>query len=177
MIRRILLYIVVIFLFLGCLPKSVHVQKVQQILNEPEPKLLFFFYPDCPVCLLNVNEVKEFYSSYNKKGKLYVIFPGLSPDTAECKQFMKENLPGIPFAFDREKKLSDLAKTRVIPEGAILTKDNKLIYHGAIDDRFPAPGVKRIKASKLYLQDALERFLKGESPEKEYVETSGCVVE
>lgn len=177
MIRRILLYIVVIFLFLGCLPKSVHVQKVQQILNEPAPKLLFFFYPDCPVCLLNVNEVKSFYSSFKKHGSVYVIFPGVISDTTECKKFMKENLPGIPFAFDREKKLSDLAKTRVIPEGAILTKDNKLIYHGAIDDRFPAPGVKRLKASRLYLKEALVRFLNGQSPEKEYVETSGCVVE
>lgn len=76
---------------------------------------------------------------------------------------------------DKEGKVGRLYSAATTPTMAVIDKEGKLVYEGAIDDN-PSPDAEAIKTSKNYVRAALDAVLEGKPVEVSSTKAYGCGV-
>lgn len=138
--------------------------------------VLIFVATQCPIANRYVPEMKRLHERFTGKGiQFYFVYPDRDVSAGEIREHMKlYGLPGEALR-DPNHALVRAAQARVTPEAAVF-QGGKLVYHGRIDDRFPAFGTDRGAATERNLERVLEAVTKGEAAVMESKPAVGCVI-
>jgi peroxiredoxin len=124
--------------------------------------LLFFVTPDCPVSQGYVPEMNRIGRAYASRG---VVAYGVQSDRAATKAAIRRHVEDFgshfPVLLDWQHHLVEHVDATATPEAAVLTPAGRVLYTGRIDDRIPALGVRRPRATVYDLREALDAILAG----------------
>jgi peroxiredoxin len=89
---------------------------------------------------------------------------------AMTKKAEKKKFP-FPYLYDESQKIARDYGATYTPEFFVLTKDRKVVYMGAMDDKTKEDDVK-----EKYLEAAVDAALKGEKPATGETAAHGCLI-
>ncbi|HJZ89645.1 MAG TPA: thioredoxin family protein [Gemmataceae bacterium] len=119
------------------------------------------------------DRIIAFAQKYKGRAALVAVNVNTIPDDrldamkkkAEKKKFT------FPYLYDETQKIARDYGATYTPEFFVLTKDRKIAYMGAMDDRTKVDDVK-----ERYLELAMDAVLKGEKPAKGETIAHGCLI-
>ena len=141
--------------------------------------IFVFLSPECPLSQQYTLPLNQIAKNYHENVSVIGIFPGKSYDQPTINSFLKKYKIGFASYIDESKALSNYLKATVTPEVILVSHENDLVtvrYRGAIDDRVKALGVKRLKASSYFLQDAIEQSLQHKDVVIKRTDPVGCLI-
>jgi peroxiredoxin len=140
--------------------------------SKSKAVVLIFISTECPVS----NGYNERMAALQKKyGGKNVSFIGINSNkeegVKEIKTHAEKNKFGFPVLKDTDNKIADKFGASVTPEVYVLSPDNKILYHGRIDDSRDAS-----KVSSNDLSTALDQILAGKKISNERTKAFGCSI-
>ncbi len=142
--------------------------------EKNKPFLFIFLSPDCPLCQNYSAALNSLQTKYGSEINFYGIIPGKAYTKKEIQTFQSTYKIDFPLYIDKEMNLSKYLKATVTPQVILLDKNKILIYKGAIDDLLQKLGKQKLKATKFYLQEAIENLLKQQPAEIKRTIAIGC---
>ena len=135
-----------------------------------------FLSPECPLCRHYIPQLKKLQELYKDRLIIKGIFPGRAYSADTLKAFSREYGINFPLYIDPDKTLTMYLSVSVTPEVMVFTKDAEKIYAGAIDDWLKELGQMRVRASRMYLDDAISAALAGKKITVPQTNAKGCLV-
>jgi len=134
--------------------------------------VLIFIAVQCPVSNAYNERMAQLAADYKAKGiNVIGINANVSEDAAAVKAHAQEHKLSFPILKDPGNKIADKLGASVTPEAYFLDANNKLLYHGRIDNaRNPA----QLETSDL--RNALDAALNGKPIEKTEAKAFGCSI-
>ena len=134
--------------------------------------VLIFIAVQCPVSNAYNERMAKLAEDYKAKGIAVIgINSNVAEDAAAVKAHAAEHKLSFPILKDPGNKIADKLGASVTPEAYFLDANNKLLYHGRIDNsRNPA----QIETSDL--RNALDAALGDKPVEKTEAKAFGCTI-
>src|SRR5690242_16772182 len=134
--------------------------------------VLIFIAVQCPVSNAYNERMQKLAEDYKAKGIAVIgINANNTEDAAAVKAHAAEHNLSFPILKDATNKIADKLGASVTPEAYFVDANNKLLYHGRIDNsRNPA----QIETSDL--RNALDAALNGKPVEKTEARAFGCTI-
>ncbi|HJT65723.1 MAG TPA: thioredoxin family protein [Pyrinomonadaceae bacterium] len=134
--------------------------------------VLIFIAVQCPVSNAYNERMAKLAEDYKAKGiNVIGINANVSEDAVTVKAHAQEHKLSFTILKDPGNKIADKLGATVTPEAYFLDANNKLLYHGRIDNsRNPA----QIETSDL--RNALDAALNGKPVEKTEARAFGCTI-
>ncbi|MBI3853504.1 MAG: redoxin domain-containing protein [Verrucomicrobia bacterium] len=131
----------------------------------------------CPIVRQSIATIKALRDRFaDKKVVFWLLDPNSQDDQASSVEEAKEFSIDLPILMDKNQLVArSLTANRTAEAIAISTKDWKIFYRGAIDDRL-GYGTQKVKPPKTYLANALENFLAGKKVSPSTTPVKGCAV-
>ena len=148
--------------------------------SNEQMTVYFFIATTCPISQQYTKEIIRLQDLYSKKGVVMkLVFPndGKKSIKKEIKNFNTTFGLNIPYIDDKHFKLTKKLKATTTPEAFLLSSNEDIIYHGAIDNWYYQLGKNRINITAHYLENAIEESLQGRSITTPYAEPIGCFIE
>jgi len=134
--------------------------------------VLIFIAVQCPVSNAYNERMEKLAEEYKAKGIAVVgINANVSEDGAAVKAHATEHNLSFPILKDSGNKIADKLGASVTPEAYFIDANNKLLYHGRIDN---ARNAAQIETSDL--RNALDAALGGKPVEKTEAKAFGCSI-
>jgi peroxiredoxin len=134
--------------------------------------LLIFISARCPVVRAYNERMEKLAQDYSARG---INVVGINANSTETVDEMKAHAADYKLTFtmlrDKGNKIADMLGAQVTPEAYLLDANNKLVYHGRIDNNRSGTNVT---ASEL--RDALDAMLDGKPIAKSEVDAFGCSI-
>ena len=153
--------------------KSLHLDKAP---SGKKLSLFIFLSPECPLCQNYSTLLNSLRSLYADQVDQYGVIPGASYSTKEVRTFEQKYRIIFPLLIDHSKKFTNYLQATVTPEVILLGPKDELLYKGAIDDLLQDLGKRRLKATKNYLQDAIEASLHNKVVPVNQTKAVGCLI-
>ena len=134
--------------------------------------VLLFIAVQCPVSNAYNERMEKLAQDYKAKGIAVIgINSNVAEDAAAVKAHAEQNKLSFTILKDPGNKIADKLGATVTPEAYFLDGNNKLLYHGRIDNaRNPA----QLETSDL--RNALDAALAGKAIEKTEAKAFGCSI-
>ena len=134
--------------------------------------VLIFIAVQCPVSNAYNERMAKLAEDYKAKGIAVIgINANVAEDAAAVKAHAQEHKLSFPILKDASNKIADKLGASVTPEAYFLDTNNKLLYHGRIDNsRNPA----QVETSDL--RNALDAALNGKPVDKTEARAFGCTI-
>ena len=135
--------------------------------------VVVFTCNSCPVAESYEDRVIAFAEKYKDKVAVVAINVNTIPDDrleAMKKRAEKRRFP-FEYLYDETQKIARDYGATYTPEFFVLTKDRKIAYMGAMDDKTKADEVK-----DKYLEAAVDAVLKGDKAAKAETVAHGCLI-
>lgn len=133
--------------------------------------VLIFLSVQCPVVQDYNERVEKLAQDFKGKG---IAVIGINSNATESAEAVKAHATGkysFPILKDKGNKIADQLGAKVTPEVYFLDGNNKLLYHGRIDNsRNPA------QVESADLRDAVEATLSGKAVTRATANAFGCVI-
>lgn len=134
--------------------------------------VLLFIAVQCPVSNAYNERMEKLAQEYKAKGIAVVgINSNVAEDAAAVKAHAGEHKLTFPILKDPGNKIADKLGASVTPEAYFLDANNKLIYHGRIDNSRNAAQVETSD-----LRNAIDAALSGKPVEKAEARAFGCSI-
>ena len=134
--------------------------------------VLLFVAVQCPVSNAYNERMEKLAQDYKAKGiNIVGINSNVAEDGAACKAHAAENKLTFTILKDSGNKIADKLGASVTPEAYFLDANNKLVYHGRIDNSRNAANVETPD-----LRNAIEAVLSGKPVEKTEAKAFGCSI-
>jgi hypothetical protein len=135
-----------------------------------------FLGTECPVNNLYLTTLAALQKTYGDRGVLFVGVNSNAQDEAAvvARHARDAGLP-FPVLKDAGAAVADRFAARRTPEVFVLDGTRTARYRGRIDDRFDK-GVRRARATRNDLADALDAVLAGRPVERPVTEAAGCPI-
>jgi peroxiredoxin len=134
--------------------------------------VIVFLSAQCPIVKDYIGRINKDAAEYAAKG---ITFIGINSNATESLEWVtsdaKENFPGFPMLIDKGNKLADKLGAKVTPEVYFIGADNKLLYHGAIDNDRKGNNIQ-----ETYLRTAFDSSLAGKAIERTRANAFGCTI-
>src|SRR5215213_2303182 len=124
--------------------------------------LVMFTCNTCPYVIKNQQRTKNI-AAYAEKNNIGIILVnsneaqrGDDDSFEEMKQYAKQQGYNWYYTVDKNSELADAFGANRTPECFLFNKDEKLVYHGAIDDN---PGGETSEVGRKHLKEALNEML------------------
>jgi peroxiredoxin len=134
--------------------------------------VFIFLSARCPVVRGYNERMEKLAQDYSARG---VNVVGINANSGETLDEMKAHAADYKLTFkmlqDKGSKIADMFGAQVTPEAFLLDANNKLVYHGRIDNSRDG---KNISANDL--RDALDAMLDGKPIAKSEVDAFGCSI-
>lgn len=140
--------------------------------------VLFFTGTGCPIARKSTRTLKNLHGRFADQGVSFWVINTYSGDSKEdaIKEYQELGLFALTYLRDPKQGVAlSLGVERTAEVVAIETERWRVIYQGAIDDRF-AEGAEKKEPQHHYLKDALEAHLKGETIAVNRTPARGCRV-
>lgn len=126
----------------------------------------------CPVVAAYKDRINEIAAAYQAKG---INFVGINSNATEDLNWVKSNITEFGYKFptliDKGNVLADKWGATVTPEVYYFDANNKLLYHGAIDNDRSGKNI-----TDQYLKTAFESTLDGKAIAKTRANAFGCSI-
>jgi peroxiredoxin len=134
--------------------------------------VLLFISVQCPVSNAYNERMEKLAQDYKAKGIAVIgINSNVAEDAAAVKTHASENKLNFAILKDPGNKIADKLGATVTPEAYFLDGNNKLLYHGRIDN---ARNAAQIESNDL--RNALDAALAGKAIEKTEAKAFGCSI-
>jgi len=134
--------------------------------------VLLFIAVQCPVSNAYNERMEKLAQDYRAKGiNVIGINSNVKEDAAAVKAHAAEHNLTFTILKDPGNKIADKLGASVTPEAYFLDPNNKLLYHGRIDN---ARNVEQLETSDL--RNALDAALAGKAIEKTEARAFGCSI-
>jgi peroxiredoxin len=134
--------------------------------------VLLFIAVQCPVSNAYNERMAKLAEDYNAKGIAVIgINSNVAEDAAAVKAHAAEHKLSFPILKDPGNKIADRLGAAVTPEAYFIDANNKLLYHGRIDN---ARNAAQIESNDL--RNALDAALAGKAVEKTEAKAFGCSI-
>ena len=134
--------------------------------------VLMFIAVQCPVSNAYNERMEKLAEDYKAKGIVVIgINANSTEDAAVVKAHASEHKLSFPILKDPGNKIADKLGATVTPEAYFLDANNKLLYHGRIDN---ARNAAQIETNDL--RNALDAALAGKPIEKTEAKAFGCSI-
>src|SRR4029078_3117045 len=134
--------------------------------------VLLFIAVQCPVSNAYNERMEKLAADYQAKGIAVIgINSNVAEDAAAVKAHAAEHNLTFTILKDPVNKIADKLGATVPPEAYFLDPNNKLLYHGRIDN---ACNVEQLETSDL--RNALDAALAGKAIEKTEAKAFGCTI-
>ncbi len=140
--------------------------------------VIVFMCNHCPYVQALWSRLVELQEKYKDQGVQFVgINPNYNPDYPEdsfekMKEYYKEYGMNFPYLQDLTQEVARAFKAQCTPDIFVYDAEQKLAYHGRVDDNWKDEGA----ATKYELDAALEALVKGEKPSEEQKPSMGCSI-
>lgn len=140
--------------------------------------LVIFSCNTCPWVINNQQVAKEI-ANYALSKKIGVIVLNSNesqrngddaPDA--MKQYALDQGYTYPYVMDHQSNMADLFGAKVTPECFLFDKNDKLVYHGAINDNPKTPG----NATREHLKIAIDETISGKQVSVTNSRAMGCTI-
>jgi thioredoxin-related protein len=140
--------------------------------------LVMFSCNTCPYVIGNQSRTKEI-SEYAIKNNIGVILLNANEgdrdggnSLQDMQAYAKEQGYAWPYALDKNSELANAFEASRTPECYLFDKNNKLVYHGAIDD---SPGdIGSVK--RHHLKNAMDEMIAGKNVSVKETRSVGCSI-
>jgi len=134
--------------------------------------VLLFIAVQCPVSNAYNDRMEKLAEDYKAKGIAVVgINANVTEDAAAVKAHAAEHHLTFPILKDPGNKIADRLGAAVTPEAYFLDSNNRLLYHGRIDN---SRNAAQIESNDL--RNALDAALAGKPVEKTEARAFGCSI-
>jgi peroxiredoxin len=134
--------------------------------------VLLFISVQCPVSNAYNERMAKLAEDYKDKGIAIIgINSNVAEDAAAVKAHAAEHKLAFPILKDPGNKIADKLGASVTPEAYFIDANNKLLYHGRIDN---SRNAGQVEASDL--RNALDAALGGKTIEKTEAKAFGCTI-
>ena len=134
--------------------------------------VLIFIAVQCPVSNAYNERMEKLAEDYKAKGITVIgINSNVSESADDVKNHAAQNNLKFTILKDAGNKIADRLGASKTPEAYLLDANNKLLYHGRIDNSKDAAGVNSSE-----LRDAIESTLAGKPVEKTSAMAFGCTI-
>jgi peroxiredoxin len=134
--------------------------------------VLLFIAVQCPVSNAYNERMEKLAQDYKAKGiNIVGINANVAEDAAAVKAHAAEHKLSFPILKDPGNKIADKLGASVTPEAYFLDANNKLLYHGRIDN---SRNATQIETSDL--RNALDATLSDKPVEKPEAKAFGCTI-
>ena len=154
------------------LPDTDGTNRTLASLEGKKGTVLLFISIQCPVSNAYNERMEKLALDYKAKGVNVIgINSNVAEDAASVKTHASENKLSFPILKDPGNKIADRLGATKTPEAYFIGADNKLLYHGRIDNSRDAAGVNSSE-----LRDAIDLTLAGKPVEKTTAMAFGCTI-
>lgn len=147
------------------------VEKSFNDLKGEKGTIVIFLSAQCPVVKQYNDRLNAVVADYKAKG---VNFIGINSNSTEdlpwVKSHAEENYK-FPMLIDKGNVIADKWGAIATPEIYFFDKDNKLVYHGAIDNDRKGDNIQT-----KYLRTALDEYLGGKAITNNKTKAFGCTI-
>jgi len=134
--------------------------------------VLLFIAVQCPVSNAYNERMEKLAQDYKAKGISVIgINSNVAEDAAAVKSHAAEHKLSFTILKDPSNKIADKLGATVTPEAYFLDGNNKLLYHGRIDN---SRNAAQVESSDL--RNALDAGLSGKTVEKTEAKAFGCSI-
>ena len=134
--------------------------------------VLLFIAVQCPVSNAYNERMEKLVQDYKAKGIAVIgINSNVKEDAAAVKAHAEEHKLSFAILKDPGNKIADKLGASVTPEAYFVDVNNKLLYHGRIDN---SRNADQIETSDL--RNALDAALAGKAIEKTEAKAFGCTI-
>lgn len=134
--------------------------------------VLLFIAVQCPVSNAYNDRMEKLAADYKAKGIAVVgINSNVAEDAAAVKAHAAEHKLSFPILKDPGNKIADKLGASVTPEAYFVDPNNKLLYHGRIDN---SRNAEQVETSDL--RNALDAALSNKPVEKTEAKAFGCTI-
>ena len=134
--------------------------------------VLLFIAVQCPVSNDYNERMEKLAADYKAKGVAVIgINSNVKEDAGAVKEHAAANKLTFPILKDPGNKIADKLGATVTPEAYFVDAENKLLYHGRIDN---SRNAAQIQTSDL--RNALDASLAGKAIEKPEAKAFGCTI-
>lgn len=143
-------------------------------------RVYFFVSTTCPISQQYTKEFIRLQDIYGKQGvEMILVFPndGKKNIIKEINEFNNTYELALKFINDKRFKLTKKFDATVTPEAFLVSENNSVLYHGAIDNWYYQLGKNRINITEHYLEDAILDALNNKQIARTYVAPTGCFIE
>lgn len=155
---------------------DINQQKNTRINPDEKPLSLFLFLsPECPLCqnyTLTINGLQQKFNQLN----VYGIIPGNAYTVEDAVNFQNKYHTRFKILIDSKLKFTHYLKATITPQAILLDSKGNLLYTGAIDDWVQGLGKKRTRATRNYVQDAIEQTLQQTPVKVQKMKAFGCKI-
>jgi peroxiredoxin len=134
--------------------------------------VLIFISAKCPVVKAYNARMELLAHDYASRGINVVgINPNATETTDDMKAHAADNKLTFPMLRDKGNKIADTLGATVTPEAYLLDANNKLVYHGRIDNSRSGDSITSSE-----LRDAMDAMLGGKPVAKTDASAFGCSI-
>jgi len=154
--------------------------QVHQLGNKPGVKaiVLVFLGPECPISQRYTPELNRIAAMHRTNAiEFYGVVSARKLTREIVSAFVTEYAIEFPVLVDPELALARWLRPTHVPEAFVLKADGDRVYHGRIDDWYPALGKPRRVIQQRELRDAIDALLAGRTPARAYAPPVGCYFE
>lgn len=160
------------------LPATDGSSKGSDYLKEGKASLVAFTCNHCPYVKGSEDMLIKIVNRYMADGLRVVAISSNDavqyPEDSFVK--MKEKSVSMklpyPYLYDESQEVAKLFDAECTPEFYLFDQDQKLVYHGTINDSPRDPS----KVTKDYLSNAITSVLEGQKPEPAFINPIGCSI-
>jgi thiol-disulfide isomerase/thioredoxin len=134
--------------------------KTHTIKPRGKAVVYLFLSPECPLCK-NYAPVLQAIQNKYPEVQFYGIVSGKTFTRKLVGEYAKDYKITFPILMDPDKQVAEYLRATVTPEALLIGENGREYYRGLIDDWVTGLGTKRTKASRRYLELAIENLLSG----------------
>lgn len=154
------------------LPDADGTNRTLASLKGKNGSVILFIAVQCPVSNAYNERMEQLAQDFKAKGiNVIGINSNVTEDAGAVKAHAAQNKLSFVILKDPGNKIADRLGAKVTPEAYFLDGNNKLLYHGRIDNSKDPAGVASSE-----LRDALNLALSGKPVEKTNATSFGCTI-
>jgi hypothetical protein len=142
--------------------------------------VLIFVRVDCPISNRYSPTIQKITQRIGRENAgrvaFWLVYPDRSESAEQIREHKKEFRYDLPVLRDVQRNLVAESHAQTTPEAAVFDVNQKLVYHGRIDNLFEDFGRARPAATTHELEDAIRAALDGKEVANASVPAVGCYI-
>jgi predicted glycosyltransferase involved in capsule biosynthesis len=139
--------------------------------------VLVFLDVDCPISQYVIKPLNALQTEYKDQIEVIGIVPGTYYTNQELQDFATEFDVQFSSLIDPNLKLVKRLDAHITPEVFVLDRRGRILYQGAVDDKYLDLGKSKPLPNQSYLDEALCEFIDGNVIRNPKTEAIGCIIE